>query len=240
MSARLFIRNDDAWTLDGSFRFFFDAAFEREIPVVHAVIPGRMEAGLVRFLCRTKERHPHLIDIVQHGWMHADHSHQAGQKYEFGPSRSLKAQQEDIRRGLQKMRRAFGDLFTPAFVPPYHGYDERTLRVLQEEGFQVLSAGGRRPGSLRDFLELPARISFSRYEGNRRAGVFRANEIIAMLAKDAPRRSLTGVLTHHQDFKGQVLRRELTRFFGLVKGLEEKKGCRVLLFSELLKQKKKI
>ena len=44
-------------------------------------------------------------------------------------------------KGLKKMRLAFGEYFTPAFVPPYHGYDERTLQVLHEEGFQVFSAG---------------------------------------------------------------------------------------------------
>ena len=58
----------------------------------------------------------------------------------------MRPRREDIRQGLKKMRQAFGKHFTPAFVPPYHGYDERTLQVLHEEGFQVFSAGTARQG----------------------------------------------------------------------------------------------
>ena len=72
MSARLFIRNDDVWTLDREFRFFFDLAIDRGIPVVYAVIPGKMDQGLIRFLCRAKEKTPQLLDIVQHGWIQCE------------------------------------------------------------------------------------------------------------------------------------------------------------------------
>src|SRR5208283_766088 len=118
--------------LDRQFRFFFEQAIDRGIPVVYAVIPGKMDRGLIRFLCRAKERTPRLLDIVQHGWIHANHSVKAGIKYEFGASRSLKSQRTDIQQGHKKMRLAFGEHLTSAFVPPYHGYDERTLRVLYE------------------------------------------------------------------------------------------------------------
>lgn len=233
MSARLFIRNDDVWRLDQKFCFFFDQAVGHELPVVHAVIPGKMEKSLIRFLCRAKERMPRLLDIVQHGWVHADHSPDAGTKYEFGPSRAYEAQREDIRQGMKKMRQAFGEHFTPAFVPPYHGYDERTIRVLHEEGFRVFSAGASRPGVKKHFLEMPAQVSFSRYEEGRR-GIHHAMELVGNLARGIHRRPLTGVVTHHADFAAIASRKELVRFFDCIASLEDKEGWRALLFSDIL------
>ena len=63
------------------FRFLFDMAVKRGIPVVHAVIPGKIDRGAIRFLRRAKEKTPQLLDIVQHGWMHANHG--AGYQYKI-------------------------------------------------------------------------------------------------------------------------------------------------------------
>ena len=39
---------------------------------------GRWTKSLSGFLCRAKEKTPQLLDIVQHGWVHANHSLEAG------------------------------------------------------------------------------------------------------------------------------------------------------------------
>ncbi len=230
----LFIRNDDVCTLDREFRFFFDTAMERGIPVVHAVIPDRMDQALVRFLCRAKEKTPHLLDIVQHGWRHVNHAVDGRTKYEFGKSRSLTCQRDDIKQGLEKMRTAFGEHFTSAFVPPYHGYDARTVKVLKEESFQVFSAGAR-PSEIKDqwIIELPVQISFSRYESGK--GILQsARDVMGQLTKEVHRRPLSGVLTHHADFVATTQRKELTRFCDYIAALKSKEKWRVLLFSEIL------
>jgi hypothetical protein len=234
LSARFFIRNDDVWTMDREFRFFFDLAKDRGLPVVYAVIPGKMDGGLIRFLCRAKEKTPQLLDIVQHGWIHANHSVDAGTKYEFGALRSLKSQREDIRQGLKKMRLAFGEHFTPAFVPPYHGYDERTIRLIEELGFKIFSAGTPRAEIKRRFIEIPAQVSFSRYEQGRMR-IPKAGDVVGILVRGIGRRSLSGVLTHHADFATAALRKELIRFFDCIAALKTKEGCRVLLFSDIVR-----
>jgi peptidoglycan/xylan/chitin deacetylase (PgdA/CDA1 family) len=233
MTARFFIRNDDVWRLDQEFCFFFDLAIEHDLPVVYAVIPGKMDKSLTRFLCRAKEKTPRLLDIVQHGWLHADHSVDAGTKYEFGRSRAYGIQREDIRQGLKKMRLAFGEHFTPAFVPPYHGYDERTLRVLHEEDFQIFSAGTPRREVKKHFMEIPAQVSFSRYEGGR-TSIHQARDVVGILARGIHRRPLSGVVTHHADFATAALRKELKIFFNCLASLEDKEGWRTLLFSDIL------
>lgn len=236
MGRHIFIRDDDVWTLDKSFRFFFDLARDHAVPVVYAVIPGKMDKGLVRFLRRAKEKTPRLLDIVQHGWRHLNHSPRAGIKYEFGISRSLKSQREDIRQGARLMRQAFGDRFTPAFVPPFHGYDERTLRVLQAEGFWAFSAGNRRREGKNRLIELPAKISFSRYERDGLCSVHNAADMVEMLIKDMVRRPVSGIVTHHTDFSTALSRKELIRFFKLIGALRSKKEWRVILFSNLWRE----
>lgn len=232
MSARLFIRNDDVWTVDHQFRYFFDLAVGHGIPVVHAVIPGKMDQGLIRFLSKAKEKTPHLLDIVQHGWVHENHCPFVGVKYEFGTSRPLASQRRDIKQGLKKMRLAFGQYFTPAFVPPYHGFDEHTLRVLNEEGFEIFSAGTRHLKTNKQFIEIPAQVSFTRYDQGQKE-IQKAKDVISMLVKGLYRRSLSGVLTHHDDFKTQASQAELRKFFNYIKLLSGSRKSQILLFSDL-------
>ena len=60
-NACLFIRDDDVWLLDRSFRFFFDQMIGRNLPVIYAVVPGEKDAfgirGLFYFgICPTVSR----------------------------------------------------------------------------------------------------------------------------------------------------------------------------------------
>jgi hypothetical protein len=232
IGARLFIRDDDVWTRDKKFRFFFDLAIDHNLPVVYAAIPGKMDKGLIRFLCRAKEKTPQLLDIVQHGWVHANHSLDKRTKYEFGPSRDYGSQHMDIKQGQRKMRQAFGEYFVPAFVPPYHGYDKCTLQVLDEEGFRIFSARMRQAEIKKRFIEMPAQVSFSRYDQGR-TSIHNARDVVGILARGIERRPLSGVVTHHAEFITAANRQELVRFFNLIGALRDRKEWRVLLFSDL-------
>lgn len=236
--AQIFIRNDDAWTLDEPFQFFFDQMMIREIPVVYAVIPGKMEADFVSFLCSARKQYPRLINIVQHGWMHVNHSGGEIRKYEFGPSRTLEQQGRDIDSGLKRMRAAFGDDFLPAFVPPFHGFDENTVRLVNEREFRVFSAGGAGLGNSSALLEFPAGISFSRYDRGT-VKLNTAREMLEMMLKCLTRSSLSGILTHHSDFVTDRSRQELIRFFDVLKKLESRGEAEILLFSDILSHDKK-
>ena len=236
MFGHIFLRNDDVFTLDKKFRYFFDAAIDHEIPVVHAVIPGTMDEDLVRFLCKAKSKTPQLLDIVQHGWVHANYS-RTMKKYEFGPTRSLSQQRGDIRQGLERMRSAFGEQFTSAFVPPFHGFDARTEQIIKEEEFRIFSAGTRKLKNKAGLIELPAAISMSVY-GWIKPILWPADRVVKMLVRNAARHSLSGIVTHHADFKTAASRKELTRLFKLIAALREQKKWQVLLFSDLLSKAK--
>lgn len=237
--AHIFIRNDDVWTLDKEFKFFFDAAIDHGIPVVHAVIPGKMDKKLIRFLRRAKEKKPALLDIVQHGWMHTNHSgiNVPGKKYEFGALRSNADQEKDVLQGLGQMRDAFGNSFTSAFVPPFHGYDQRTWDILCEHGFSILSAGRRKVKNKTGLIELPAKIQFTQYNDDGTYTINKTIDLFTKLVKNINSVPLSGVLTHHENFTTLVSRKELTRFFDQIALSMERNIWRVVLFSHFLKRR---
>ncbi|MCC6758829.1 MAG: DUF2334 domain-containing protein [Candidatus Omnitrophica bacterium] len=238
MSARIFIRNDDACQLDKRFLYFFDLARDMGLPVIHAVIPGKIDKDCIRFLNRAKERTPRLLDIVQHGWVHADYSLDPRTKYEFGASRSYQSQQEDICFGLKKMRSAFGQNFTPAFVPPFCGYDQRTWKILVEEGFHIFSAGTRKSGKRSGMVELPAILSTTCYDNPAKVFINKATDIVQGLIRSAHRIAVAGVVTHHADFTTAASRKDLARLFKFIVALRERKKWQVYLFSDLLSKAK--
>jgi hypothetical protein len=105
--------------------------------------------------------------------------------------------------------------------------------VLEEEGFKIFSAGSLIAGDKSRLMEIPAQVSFSRYDKGRK-GIHPARDVMGILARGIHRRTVSGVVTHHADFKTIASRQELTRFFRCVAGLKSKEGWRVLLFSDIL------
>jgi hypothetical protein len=102
---------------------------------VLAVEPANLTLEMVQYLRETKNSDPGLVEIVQHGWSHAEHD-----RGEFGGNRGYPEQLDDICRGLTIMRARFGEAFFPAFTFPFGQYNEHTIHVLNELGYRVLSS----------------------------------------------------------------------------------------------------
>jgi len=58
-----------------------------KLPINYAIIPGKMSQRVVDFLNKKMRKHPKLITVAQHGYMHENHGNKH-QEYEFGKSRS--------------------------------------------------------------------------------------------------------------------------------------------------------
>jgi len=237
MNKFIFVRDDDVWRLSRSFRTFFDYCFDRDIPVVYAVIPAKMQPGLVRFLRKRKKEKPMMLDIVQHGWRHADHrlKNEAALgrgKYEFGPSRSYLVQRHDILEGRSKMVEAFGDDFTDAFVPPFHGYDKATLRIVEECGFGMFSA--RKKEIFPQGRVLPLSIDISIPAGDQ---AFDLRWFMGILWKcmKGPGR-VVGVLSHHEKLGNVRLRQDAFTFLSALRKLQNEGICRLATFSRIRRQ----
>jgi uncharacterized radical SAM superfamily Fe-S cluster-containing enzyme len=200
MSAKkyIFFRDDDVCRLDDKFLDFFHLFLQLKIPVTYGIIPSKMKPDLVVFLRRMKDRYPSLLALAQHGWQHANHNKNAAteEKYEFGPSRSYQDQKKDILSGWLKMRREFQDRFTPAFIPPFHGFDFTTLEIINElsewKNFAMFSAGRKTFPKKKFFLDIPAEISHHPQT--------RKEQIIRALTERFRTQALCGILFHHENY----------------------------------------
>jgi len=102
------------------------------IPLV--VLQSRAKLDLDRF--------EGFLEMHGHGLAHLDYE-SSGKKSEFGDSRSDDDVRHDLERSYEAMRRLFGTLFFPAFVPPWNRLADRFLPRLPEAGYVMLSRDGR-------------------------------------------------------------------------------------------------
>jgi len=104
------------------------------VPMTLAVVPGLLEENLVRFLARTPN-----ANVVQHGWMHKDHSLDGAAPSEYPPSRDWSLVTDELRRGQAVLKSSFAERYHPAFVPPWHRCAPHFLRALPDIGFRGVS-----------------------------------------------------------------------------------------------------
>ncbi|ACU63082.1 hypothetical protein Cpin_5658 [Chitinophaga pinensis DSM 2588] len=85
--------------------------------------------------------YPEYAEIVQHGYKHVSY-HRTGQqkKFEFGFSRSLAEEYNDILSGNLILRKYFGDYLTMAFTAPWEAQSQTTLQALKLVGINILLA----------------------------------------------------------------------------------------------------
>ena len=231
MNKLVFIRDDDVWRLTPAFLAFFNHCFDNDIPVVYAVIPAKMQRSLVRFLRSKKKKKPSLVDVVQHGWRHANHQLKSKAskdgKYEFGPLRSYSVQCRDICCGRSKMFEAFGRDFTDAFVPPFHGYDKATLRAVEECGFKMFSARKEEIFPQGRVVSFPVGLSLP-FGHDLRGSM---NAFWRHLKGPG---AVVGMLGHHEKMKGA--QKEVLHFLLALKKLQKEKVCRLTTFSGVLRR----
>jgi len=135
---RLFFRNDDlGWDLPKFTRLL--ELFERTGHKLNAAaIP------LVCFEnCEPNGFRPFApyLQVHAHGLAHFDHEAN-GKKSEFGPARDATSVRCDLERAFELTRHTFGDLFYPAFTPPWNRMETDFIRMLPEAGFTLLSRDG--------------------------------------------------------------------------------------------------
>lgn len=162
----LFVRNDDIFELDEGLRYFCDLCIRYNTPSVLGVIPERITKESVDFLNELKTANPRLFDIVQHGRFHHDHSTNQNPKYEFGDNRSFDEQKEDIVKGREIVKQHFGNNLTQGFIPPFHGYNTDTLKIIEELNIPVFSANKKTEIDPQTTLNLPGTLNINTYKSN--------------------------------------------------------------------------
>ena len=228
----VFIRDDDVDRVDPVLREIFECLEESRVPVIYGVIPGKLKNDLVNFFLRKKKAGV-PFDIVQHGFRHCNYS-EGPNKYEFGSVRTFEAQYRDILAGGNIMKTAFGRHFTPAFVPPYHGFDQKTVKVVGELAIPVFSAGRKVTARQKNFLDLPARISLNDYGNDGRPLPLGFKPMLKRVLSRLRPDVLNGMVYHHSALRTQDEVAAMKMFLRALGRLRDEKKVKIVLFSDFL------
>lgn len=134
-TATFWWRDDDAVAPTPQLEALIECA--KSIPLALAVIPQSATIGLAERLQRITS-----IVVMQHGWAHSNHATMG--RNEYPSSRT----EEDVSRELMEGRRILTSYFREqaiaVFVPPWHGFDDRFLPLLPQNGIMCISRKGPR------------------------------------------------------------------------------------------------
>jgi peptidoglycan/xylan/chitin deacetylase (PgdA/CDA1 family) len=134
----IFFRDDDVAVPGKPFAQLMGLFSELHVPLNLAVVPAWLTRVRWQAFMPPRRTSADLWCWHQHGWRHKNHEI-TGKNQEFGPSRSAAALEHDIVRGQRRLENLMGENFFPVFTPPWNRCDERTLRLLRENGYHAVS-----------------------------------------------------------------------------------------------------
>ncbi|MEJ6002457.1 DUF2334 domain-containing protein [Paucibacter soli] len=222
---------------DGLDEKVLQAFRRRHIPVTIGVIPclvdGDMhdiaerpctELSAARAAPLRKGQADGLVDVGLHGWRHQRHDeHAAASEFAGMPY------EEQSKRIMQGRRLLEGLMGRPIdlFIPPWNSYDRTTLKVLADQGFQLIS--GSRLGESDPSLPL-------KYVPMTVKGLANVKTAVQALSQSAEEQAIMVVMFHLYDFKERRRRTgELTlaEFEAMLDWLQARKDVELLTISQL-------
>lgn len=173
-------------------------------PLVLASVPGKATPALAE-----RTRSEPLVEIVQHGWMHLNHSPSGEKASEFPAARPLDNRIADLTQGRDRLATLFGPQFIPVFVPPWNRIGPDLAALLPEFGLIGLStfgprrqqAGGR---VVNTHVDPIAWKDGRRFRGESHALKQVVEHLTARRLGTADADEPTGILTHHLDHDGPM------------------------------------
>ncbi len=141
-----FFRNDDVRnTLDESLVKLTEVFIKHNIPISHAVEPANVTKEVIDWLLNIKDKHPHLLEIIQHGYNHKlNYREVIGgrvRKGEFGGNRTYREQYDDMQKGQELMNKYFGNRWFNAFTFPFGARNQEAIRALDDLKYNVVNGG---------------------------------------------------------------------------------------------------
>lgn len=164
----VFFRDDDVGALGDPLRGLVELLLDEGVPCNYQVVPAQLDEPAVAYLRQLQRQHPDRIFLNQHGLRHEQELGGEHRWSEFDGGRPYEEQLRDISEGRRLLEERLGDSFDGRiFTPPCHKYDEQTLRVLAELGFEILSAGVKVDSLSRLYYRLGSALGRVSFAGKR-------------------------------------------------------------------------
>ncbi len=199
-TATFWWRDDDAVEATPALETLLKVADASGAPAAVAVVPHDATAALAARLDGAAG-----IQVLQHGYAHANHAPDGEKKTELGPHRRADHVIADLATGQDRLDRLFGGLYLPVLVPPWNRIAPFLVPVLPEMKFLGLStfAPRKRAEPVAGFRQTNTHVDLIDWRGGR-GFVGPAVALQAAISHLADRREgradpseATGILTHH-------------------------------------------
>jgi hypothetical protein len=195
--AELWWRDDDAVDATPELDRLLALHRETAVPLALAVVPARATAALAARLGRESG-----IDVLQHGYDHANHAPSSDKKTELGPHRPAMLVLGELGTGWLALERMFGARALPVLVPPWNRIAPALVPTLPEIGFTGLSTfgGRRRAEPVRGLRQINAHLDLIDWKGGRDfigEGAALAILVEALGTARCSSNEPVGLLSHH-------------------------------------------
>jgi hypothetical protein len=232
--AELWWRDDDAADTGVAVDRLLAIQHETGAPLALAVVPAKATEGLSARLAVEAG-----VDVLQHGYAHANHAPPSDKKIEIGLHRPAMLVLGDLGTGWLALERLFGTKALPVLVPPWNRIAPALVPTLPEIGFVGLSTfgGRRRPEPVKGLRQINTHLDLIDWKGGR--GFIGAEAALAILvealgeARTASGEPV-GVLSHHlaMDDRGWDFLRSLLARAKTTSGVELRAAHRLFASRE--------
>ena len=194
---KLWWRDDDAADTSAALDRLLSLQQEAAVPLALAVVPARATPALAERLAAAPE-----IDVLQHGYAHANHALLPDKKSELGPHRPAMLVLGELGTGRMALERLFAARALPVLVPPWNRIAPALVPALPEIGFTGLSAftARRREEPVKNLRQINTHVDVIDWK-DRRSFVGHDVAVAALVEALRHSRSATsepvGVLSHH-------------------------------------------
>jgi hypothetical protein len=131
---QLWWRDDDAADVSAALDRLLALQHRTAVPLALAVVPARATAALAERLTDAAG-----LDVLQHGYAHADHALPPDKKSELGAHRPAMLVLGELGTGRMALERLFAARALPVLVPPWNRIAPALVPALPEIGFTGLS-----------------------------------------------------------------------------------------------------
>jgi hypothetical protein len=194
--AQLWWRDDDAADATAELDRLISLQAETAVPLALAVVPARATPTLAERLAAAP-----AIDVLQHGYAHANHALPPDKKCELGPHRPAMLVLGELGTGRMALERLFATRALPVLVPPWNRIAPALVPALPEIGFTGLStfATRRRAEPVRGLRQINTHVDIIDWKARRFVG--REMAVASLVEALRYSRSATsepiGLLSHH-------------------------------------------
>ncbi|HQS15849.1 polysaccharide deacetylase family protein [Reyranella sp.] len=196
-AAELWWRDDDASDVTPSLDRLVGLARDTGMPLALAVVPAQATAALADRLADEP-----LVDVLQHGYAHANHALAPEKNIELGTQRPAMMTLGELATGWMALERLFGPRALPVMVPPWNRIAPVLVPTLPEIGYRGLSTFGPRARvhPVRGLLQVNTHVDLIDWKGGR---VFAGEDAALGVLVTALERARSGggepvgILSHH-------------------------------------------